>query len=148
MLKDFDKDGDLTLDFPEFYKFYYKCMRTEEIRAKYATKLNDAASADAATLKDAHKAFDKYDKDKSKSIDIKELDKVLRETLKGLDLTEEQWKHYTKDIMARGDKDKSGKLEFEEFYNLYKKTIATPEIRKKYQQKVLLRYEDGKWQAS
>ena len=44
-----------------------------------------------------------------------------------------------------GDKDKSGVFEFDEFLNMYKKCLATPNLKKKYEQKIVMRHQNGEW---
>ena len=51
------------------------------------------------------------------------------------------------DILKHADKSRDKKIDRKEFLNLFKKCLASPEILKKYEEKVSLRYEDGSWKT-
>ena len=141
LMKQYDKDNSGTIEFKEFVKFYSKCLATEEVRAKYAKKLSKEASEAAARA-----TFEKYDVDKSGTIDAGELRKCLGALLK-LDLSDEQWDFFAADTLKRGDKDGNNTFDFDEFYNLFKKTLADEKVRKKFEEKITLRYKDGSWKS-
>lgn len=146
LLGHIDKDKNKCVDLSEFLRFYAKVLKSEETRSKFAKKLVKEVSAEEMEA-NAKLTFENFDVNHDGTIDRSEMAKVLRECLK-LDLTDEQWKHYTEDIFQRADKDTSGKLEFAEFLNFYKKCLASAGIRSKYEAKVTMRYQDGSWKLS
>mmetsp|Transcript_38073 Transcript_38073/g.94415 ORF Transcript_38073/g.94415 Transcript_38073/m.94415 type:complete len:288 (+) Transcript_38073:107-970(+) len=146
LMEQYDKDKSGTLEFREFEKFYAKCLASEEVRAKYAKKL--AKEAGGAALDAAAKAaFAKFDVDGSGSIDVAELRNLLHDMLR-LELTDEQWAFFAEDTLKRGDKNGDGRFDLEEFLNLYKKTLADDAVRGKFEEKIMLRYQNGEWTVS
>jgi len=141
LMRTYDKDNSGTLEFNEFVKFYSKCLATEEVRARYAKKLSKDASKAAAKA-----TFEKYDVDKSGTIDSGELRNVLGSLLK-VQLTDEQWDFFAADTLKRGDKDGNNTFDFDEFYNLFKKTLADDKVRGNFEEKIQLRYKDGSWKS-
>ncbi|KAK3254577.1 hypothetical protein CYMTET_36211 [Cymbomonas tetramitiformis] len=145
MLKHIDKNSNKCVDKKEFVKFYSKILKSEETRVKFAKKLVKEVAAEDLE-KSAKAQFAKYDANGDGTIDKKEMSNVLRNCLQ-LELTDEQWEHYTADIFDKADKDTSGALEFVEFLNFYKKCLASSQIREKYESKVVLRYQNGQWEV-
>ena len=44
-------------------------------------------------------------------------------------LTDEQWDFFAADTLKRGDKDGNNTFDFDEFYNLFKKTLADDKVK-------------------
>jgi len=65
-----------------------------------------------------------------------------------LELTDEQWAFFAEDTLKRGDKNGDGRFDLEEFLNLYKKTLADDAVRGKFEEKIMLRYQNGEWTVS
>lgn len=144
-IADFDKDGSNSIEMKEFFKFYTQVFKAEETRSKYAQRIaKEVTTAQVEAESDA--LFTKYDADKSGYIDKKELELLLRECLQ-LQLAEDQFKHFVGDILKHADKSRDKKIDRKEFLNLFKKCLASPEILKKYEEKVSLRYEGGSWKT-
>jgi len=147
MLKDFDNDKSNSVDFKEFKKFYARCLKTEEIRSSYSESITKKAREEKLVAH-ARKMFKKYDKDGSKTLDSAEMDALLKETLgEHITFTDAEWEAISRDVLKRGDKDKSGAFEFNEFLNMYKKCLATPNLKKKYEQKIVMRHQNGEWKV-
>lgn len=142
-ISDFDKDGNNAIEMKEFFKFYTQVFKAEETRKAYAKRISkEVTSKELEAESDA--LFVKYDADKSGYIDTKELETLLRECLK-LELDEKQFKHYVGDMIKKADKSRDKKIDKTEFLNLFRKTLANPELQQKYEEKVQMRYEDGSW---
>lgn len=87
----------------------------------------------------ARMCFDRFDKDKSGTIDARELQSIIGELLE-VKLTPDEFDSLTADVIKRGDKDGDGVIEFAEFANFYSKCLANEELRHGYVEKLEKRY--------
>ena len=79
----------------------------------------------------AQHAFDKYDEDKSGTLDIMELAEVLIHLLplQNSDFNEDQWVDLIKRVYQQNDADSDGHIDFDEFVKLYTKVLASDELK-------------------
>ena len=101
MIADFDENGNGVIEFEEFLD-----MMTARI-------------SDKNTKEDLKRVFNLFDTNREGQITVDDLRRVAREL--GEEISEEE----LKEIVARGDLDGNGKLEFEDFFNVMtRKTFA------------------------
>jgi Ca2+-binding EF-hand superfamily protein len=86
---DLDVDGSRTLDMEEFITFYKKCLASEDVKRRYAEKTVKKLARSSKKI--AKQLFTKYDVDNSGTIDVDELEAVLKSLL-DLKLGDDQWK--------------------------------------------------------
>jgi Ca2+-binding EF-hand superfamily protein len=60
---DLDRDGSRSLDLSEFIVFYKKCLASEQVKEKYATKIEKRLAKD--DTRKAKQMFERYDADNS-----------------------------------------------------------------------------------
>ena len=144
-----DTDGSASLDKDEFIEFYKKCAASEELRKKYVRHVQRmVARKEEGKTQEKERAmslFLAYDADGSGSIERKELTTLLKDLLQ-IQLSREQWKFFVDQTFAKADKDGSGSIDFDEFWPLYRKCLASPEVQAHFGDKVVLRYgKQGEW---
>ena len=141
-----DKDGSGAVDLDEFQKFYHRCLASEKIRRKYIEhvqhRLSNDHMSEAVRKERALSAFLAYDADQSNVIEKKELSSILRDLLP-IKLSSSQWRLLINELLARGDKDHSGGLDFDEFFDLYSKCLASSMVTEHFSDKVVMRFDKG-----
>ena len=141
-----DKDGSGAIDLGEFQRFYHRCLASEKVRRKYIEHVQSRLSNDqmsAAVRKErALSAFLAYDTDQSNVIEKKELSSILRDLLP-IKLSNSQWRLLINELLTRGDKDHSGGLDFDEFFDLYSKCLASSMVLEHFSDKVVMRFDKG-----
>jgi len=133
-----DDDHDGKVSFDEFLHFYRKHLSGGDQQKKLKKKVNRKLKKDEEM--EAMDKFYELDKDGSGSLDKTEL-KGLVENL-GLDLTSEQYETLVANVFDKGDKDGDQLLDFEEFLYFYKRCLRGEDARRKWTEKVKLRYQD------
>ena len=95
--------------------------------------------------KRSRELFAQSDKDSSATLDKAELSSLLRSELKdvSLQMGDAAWEDFIADVISRGDKDANGTWDVDEFANFYTKCISSPEMMQRYEQKVLLRFQES-----
>ena len=73
----YDDNNDGYLRMHEFEKLYTVCMATEAVRGKYVERILNIASDENQLRSLAQHAFDRFDMDKSGTLEIEELAEVL-----------------------------------------------------------------------
>jgi len=83
----------------------------------------------------AQAMFKKFDKDHSGTLEIKELNALLKSL--NFELTGLQYKQYLNMLFKHLDKDQSGTLTWPEFEKFYHKFLASEKVRAKFSQKAV-----------
>eukprot|EP00164_Ancoracysta_twista_P000076 GFYU01000105.1.p1 GENE.GFYU01000105.1~~GFYU01000105.1.p1 ORF type:complete len:311 (-),score=121.57 GFYU01000105.1:62-994(-) len=140
-----DLNRDNQIQFDEFVQYYNNLIdwRMANDFPDYVSTKKNVEKRHKRTEDDAHKAFLKFDKDKSGSLERDELQQILNLELK-LDLTEEQFKEAVDLAMEAYDFDSSGRMEYPEFLEFFRVCLASKDTRRKYEKSVQERYEKGK----
>ena len=99
--------GGLTSGAQEFVSFYKKCLASEDVKRRYTEKTVRKLTTKNARI--AKQLFPKYDVDNSGTIDVNELEAVLKDLL-DLRLDDKQWKSFVRDELHKRDKDENGVL--------------------------------------
>ena len=81
VMKIYDDNDDGFLRLYEFEKLYSTCMASEQVREKYVNRMITEISDEDQMRSLAQHAFDKYDEDRSGTLDIAELAEVLMQML-------------------------------------------------------------------
>ncbi|KAL9645858.1 hypothetical protein ABK040_003588 [Willaertia magna] len=84
-------------------------------------------SLSESQLQEIKQQFEKYDLDKSNTIDHHELKKLLEETLK-TKLSDNLFNRYVSTQFDKSDKNKDGKIQFDEFVQFYKALYFSNEL--------------------
>jgi len=79
--------------------------------------------------------FDKYDKDRSGSLEIKELSALLKSL--NFELSGIQFKQYLSMLFKHLDKNDDGSLTWDEFEKFYHKFLASEKVRAKFSKKAI-----------
>ena len=142
VMKIYDDNNDGFLRLYEFEKLYSTCMASEKVRERYVDKMISGISDEEQMRSLAQHAFDKYDEDKSGTLDIMELAEVLIHLLplQNSDFNEDQWVDLIKRVYQQNDADGDGHIDFDEFVKLYTKVLASDELKSAFSRGCLLRY--------
>eukprot|EP00241_Pyramimonas_parkeae_P006745 CAMPEP_0114247646 /NCGR_PEP_ID=MMETSP0058-20121206/13135_1 /TAXON_ID=36894 /ORGANISM="Pyramimonas parkeae, CCMP726" /LENGTH=338 /DNA_ID=CAMNT_0001360969 /DNA_START=352 /DNA_END=1368 /DNA_ORIENTATION=- len=132
----------------EFAALYHSVMQSEDLKRQYLAKLQKEVKHlhEEEIVAKAKEVFSKYDKNKDSQVSVHELLPIMKDNLDLPELSEQQWQVFVSDALKRGDKNNDGNLDFKEFLNFYRKCLADPHMKAKYQQKIVMRFREGSWQ--